>query len=68
MKIEENYNSQESEQENYTKSQKISYKDFKNIFKFDENDRDSKELKKDYKKIEKKSKGKVKFKHLVGKT
>ena len=37
------------------------------MFKFDENDREKKELKKNYKKIEKEHKGKVKFRHLIGK-
>jgi hypothetical protein len=36
------------------------------MFKFDENDRDKKELKKNFKKIEKEHKGKVKFRHLIG--
>ena len=36
------------------------------MFNFEENDRDKKELKKDFKKIEKKHNGKVKIKHLIG--
>ncbi len=50
----------------YKKSKKISWEEFKNLFKFDENERDKKDLKKDYKKMEKKNSGKVKFKHLIG--
>ena len=51
----------------YKKSSKISSKAFKELFAFEENDRDKKQLKKDYKKMEKKNNGKVKFKHLIGK-
>lgn len=51
----------------YKKSQKISKKAFKELFAFDENDRDKKSLKKDFRKIEKaQHSGKVKFKHLIG--
>ena len=45
----------------------MSYQEFKDLFNFHENDRDKKDLKKEYKKIEKKHHGKVKFKHLIGK-
>ncbi len=45
----------------------INYKSFKELFQFEENDRDKKEMKKDYKRIEKEHKGKIKFKHLIGK-
>lgn len=38
------------------------------MFKFDENDRTKKEVKKDFKKIDKEHKGKIKFKHLIGKS
>jgi len=37
------------------------------LFAFEENDRDKKQLKKDYKRLEKENKNKVKFKHLIGK-
>ena len=47
-------------------SKSMDYKAFKELFNFDENDRDKKELKKDFKKIEKDNKDKVKFKHLIG--
>ena len=50
----------------YKKSKKISYSDFKSLFHFDENDRDKKALKKDYRRLEKEYSGKVKFKHLIG--
>lgn len=49
----------------YKKSQKLSYQDFKQLFHYEENDRDKKDLKKDFKKIEKKHRGTVKFKHLI---
>ena len=51
----------------YKKSSKISKSAFKELFAFEENDRDKKRIKKDFKKIEKKHKGTVKFKHLIGK-
>lgn len=35
------------------------------MFKFDENERDKKDLKKDFKTLNKKHNGKVKFKHLI---
>ena len=40
---------------------------FKELFHFEENDRTRKELKKDYRYIEKDHRGHVKFKHLIGK-
>ena len=54
--------------QHYKKSSKISYKAFKELFAFEENDRDKKNLKKDYKRLEKEHKNKVKFKHLIGKS
>ena len=53
--------------QHYKKSSKISYRAFKDLFAFEENDRDKKQLKKDYKRLEKENKNKVKFKHLIGK-
>ena len=50
----------------YKKSKVISYKDFKNLFNFEENDRDKSDLKRDFKKLEKEHKSRVKFKHLIG--
>lgn len=62
-----------SEQDSFTqhskffkKSQRVSYKEFKELFSFEENERDKKQLKKDFKRMEKKNSGKVKFKHLLG--
>ena len=53
----------------YKKSSKISKQAFKELFAFEDNDRDKKQLKKDFKKIEKLNKGgSVKFKHLLGKS
>ncbi|CDW78000.1 UNKNOWN [Stylonychia lemnae] len=49
----------------YKKSSKITKQAFKELFAFEENDRDKKQLKKDFKKIEKQNKGQVKFKHLL---
>ena len=37
----------------------LSKRDFKELFKFDENDRDKRELKKEFKAIDKKMKGKI---------
>ena len=42
-------------------------RDFKELFKYDENERDKRELKKDFKKIEKKFKSPLQFKDLIGK-
>lgn len=41
----------------YKKSSKINVQAFKELFAFEENDRDKKQLKKDFKKIEKSNKG-----------
>ena len=41
---------------------------FREIFDYQENDRNRKEMKKDYKEMERRHKGGVKFKHLIGKT
>ena len=49
----------------YKKSKKISSRLFREMFKFEENDRHKKQIKKDYKEIEQIN-GKVKFKHLIG--
>ena len=40
---------------------------FKEIFDFDENDRNRRDLKKDYKELESMHEQGVKFKHLIGK-
>ena len=66
MKIEDN-SSQFDQEEGYPKSKKLAYSDFKDLFNYEENDRDKKELKRDYKKLEKDQSGNVKFKHLIGK-
>lgn len=49
----------------YKKSQKVSYKMFKELFACEENDRSKKQIKKDYRSLEK-SHRQVKFKHLIG--
>jgi hypothetical protein len=49
----------------YKKSQKISGRMFREIFDFEENDRNRKDLKRDYKALEADHKS-VKFKHLIG--
>jgi Ca2+-binding EF-hand superfamily protein len=54
--------------QHYKKSSRITYKGFKELFSFEENDRDKKQLKKDFKKMDKEHKGKLKFKHLIGNT
>ena len=47
---------------------KLSKDEFMSMFNFDENDRDKKDLKQDFKQIESESNhGKVKFKDLIGK-
>lgn len=45
----------------------LSYKDFKSMFSYPENERDKKALKKEFKQLEKDHNGKLKFKHLIGK-
>ena len=57
--------SSEEEQIYYKNSKKIEWDDFKTLFKFDENDKSKKELKKEFKKMDKKHKGNLKFKHLI---
>lgn len=52
--------------QHYKKSSKITYQSFKELFDFEENDRDKKQLKKDFRKIENEHNNKVKFKHLIG--
>ena len=42
-------------------------RDFKELFRFEENDRDKKMLKKDWKKLEKMHKKELEFKHIIGK-
>lgn len=42
-------------------------RDFKELFRFEENDRDKKILKKDWKKLEKMHKKELEFKHIIGK-
>lgn len=49
----------------YKKSKKISSRLFREMFKFEENDRHKKQIKKDYREIEQIN-GQVKFKHLIG--
>jgi hypothetical protein len=67
MRIEDNSSASEQEcEESFALGKKISYKDFKNLFNFEENDRDKKELKRDYKKLSKQHSCIVKFKHLIG--
>jgi Ca2+-binding EF-hand superfamily protein len=57
--------SEESEEIYYKNSKRIRWEDFKELFKFEENERDKKDLKKDFKKLDKKHNGKLKFKHLI---
>ena len=45
----------------------LSKRDFKELFRYEENERDKKALKKDWKKIEKRSKSNTEFKHVIGK-
>ena len=40
---------------------------FRELFEFNENDRNRKEMKRDYREMEQIHKGGVKFKHLIGK-
>lgn len=41
---------------------------FRELFDYPENDRNRKEMKRDYRHMEERHKGNVKFKHLIGKT
>ena len=41
--------SSEQDEENCAQSKTLSYKDFKNLFNYEENERDKKRLKRDYK-------------------
>ena len=43
-------------------------KDFKELFRYEENDRDKKALKKDWKKLDKLHKKELEFKHIIGKS
>ena len=45
----------------------LSKRDFKELFRFEENDRDKRELKKEFKAIDKKFKSKIQFKDFIGK-
>ena len=46
----------------------LSKRDFKELFRYEENDRDKKILKKDWKKLEKLYKKELEFKHIIGKS
>jgi hypothetical protein len=43
----------------------VTKEDFMGLFKYDENDRDPRELNKEFKLLEKKFKNKFQFKHLI---
>ena len=43
----------------------VTKEDFLGLFKYDENDRDPRELSKEFKLLEKKFKNKFEFKHLI---
>ena len=43
-------------------------KDFKELFRYEENDRDKKALKKEWKKLDKLHKKELEFKHIIGKS
>ena len=44
----------------------LNKRDFKELFRYDENDRDKKDLKKDWKKLNKLHKKEMEFKHIIG--
>ena len=46
----------------------LSKRDFKELFRYEENDRDKKILKKDWKKLEKLHHKELEFKHIIGKS
>ena len=46
----------------------MSKRDFKDLFRYEENERDKKTLKKDWKKLDKAHKKEVEFKHIIGKS
>lgn len=43
----------------------LTKRDFKELFRYDENDRDKKALKKDWKKLDKQFKSELKFRHII---
>ena len=45
----------------------LTKRDFKELFRFEENDRDKRELKKEFKAIDKRFKSKIQFKDFIGK-
>mgnify|MGYP006889572470 CR=1 FL=1 len=45
----------------------LSKRDFKELFRFEENDRDKKQQKKEFRRLDKQHRGKLQFIHLVGK-
>ena len=46
----------------------LSKRDFKELFKYEENDRDKRELQKEFKTIDKKLKSRIQFKDFIGKS
>jgi hypothetical protein len=52
----------------YKRNQRVSKGAFKELFRYEENDRFRRQLKRDYREIEEGKKHGVKFKHLIGKT
>ena len=54
-------------QKNNSRVRYLSKRDFKELFKFEENDRDKRDLKKEFKAIDKKMKSRVQFKDFIGK-
>lgn len=55
------------QQQHPPQKRNLSKRDFKELFRYDENDRDKKALKKDWKKLEKQHKKELEFKHIIGK-
>ena len=43
----------------------LTKRDFKELFRYEENDRDNKALKKDWKKLDKQFKTELKFRHII---
>ena len=64
-------NAEEMQAQNYNQGSQrrfLSKRDFKDLFRYEENERDKKTLKKDWKKLDKAHKKEVEFKHIIGKS
>ena len=57
-----------SNDQSLSQKRNMNKKDFKELFRYEENDRDKKALKKDWKKLDKLHKKELEFKHIIGKS